>query len=187
MHIQFGKKEKTIPSAVEGDSLKYLTTAGIMAALITLMTAYICHVPVGMNGGYVHFGDALIYLAAALLPRPYALAAAAIGGGLADLLTAPMWTLPTVIIKMLLVLPFTNRGKRVITFRNVAATIPAYLITGIGYFVAEYILFENWSVFLVSMSQSLVQSVGSAIFFVVFGLALDRAKIKTRFAGGKRY
>ena len=65
--------------------VKYLTVTGFMAALITIMTAYICHVPIGVNGGYLHFGDSLIYLAAVLLPRPYALAAAAIGGGMADM------------------------------------------------------------------------------------------------------
>ena len=73
------------------NSAARMTLTGLFAAMITLMTAYICHIPYGANGGYIHFGDALIYIAAVLLPRPYALAAAAIGGGLADLLTAPMW------------------------------------------------------------------------------------------------
>ena len=68
--------------------IHYLSITGVFAAMITVMTAYIAHVPVGANGTYIHFGDALIYLAAVLLPTPYALAAAAIGGGLADLLTA---------------------------------------------------------------------------------------------------
>ena len=75
-----------------------LTVTGLFAAIITLMTAYICHIPYGANGGYIHFGDALIYVAAVILPRPYAMAAAAIGGGLADLLTAPMWAQATIII-----------------------------------------------------------------------------------------
>ena len=66
-----------------------ITVTGLFAAMIALMTAYIFHIPYGANGGYIHFGDALIYIAAILLPRPYALAAAAIGGGLADLMTAP--------------------------------------------------------------------------------------------------
>jgi len=35
----------------------YLTMTALMAALITIMTAYICHIPVGVNGGYIHFGD----------------------------------------------------------------------------------------------------------------------------------
>ena len=64
--------------------MRYVTLTGLMAAMIALMTAYICHIPTGINGGYIHFGDSLIYIAAALLPTPYAHASAAIGGGLAD-------------------------------------------------------------------------------------------------------
>ena len=96
--------------------LRYLTVTGLMSTLIMIMTAYICHIPIGMNGGYIHFGDSLIYLAAVLLPRPYALAAAAIGSGLADILTAPMWAPATIIIKMLLVFPFGNKSKKISTF-----------------------------------------------------------------------
>ena len=72
------------------DTVKRITATAVMAALTTLMTAYIFHIPVGVNGGYVHLGDTMIYLAAAFLPLPYACAAGAIGGGLADLLTAPV-------------------------------------------------------------------------------------------------
>ncbi len=163
------------------EQLHNLTLAGIFAALITLMTAYICHIPVGTNGGYVHFGDSFIYLAAVLLPRPYALAAAAIGGGLADLLTAPMWAPATIAIKMLITLPFTRQSPQIVTPRNIVATALAYFISGIGYFLAEYILFRTWSVLWISLSQTLVQSIGSAILFVVFGAALDKAHIKKTF------
>lgn len=165
----------------EPSKTKYMAVTGIMAALITIMTAYICHIPIGINGGYVHFGDSLIYLAAALLPTPYALAAAAIGGGLADLMTAPMWAPATIVIKMLITLPFTGKSNKIITPRNIAAAILAYFISGVSYFFAEYILFGTWSVFFVSMSQSLIQSGGSAVFFLVFGLALDKVHVKTRF------
>lgn len=166
---------------IQSTKIRNIAITGVFAALITVMTAYVCHIPVGTNGGYVHFGDALIYLAAVLLPRPYALAAAAIGGGMADLLTAPMWIPATVIIKMLITVLFTNKSAKIITWRNVIASIVAYLISGVGYFLAEYVLFGTWSVFFVSMSQSLVQSGGSAILFVVFGFALDRVHIKNKF------
>ena len=167
--------------ATQKDKLHYLTLTGIFAALITLMTAYICHIPVGANGGYIHFGDSFIYLAAVLLPRPYALAAAAIGGGLADLLTAPMWTPATVIIKMLITLPFTRQTAQIVTRRNIVATVLAYLLSAIGYFFAQYLLFGTWAVFWVSLSQSFIQSAGSAVLFVVFGVALDKAHIKRTF------
>ena len=115
-----------------------------------------------------------------MLPTPYALAAAAIGGGLADLLTAPMWIPATVIIKMLIVLPFTSKSAKIITKRNLLATVLAYFISGVGYFLAEYILFETWAVFWVSMGESLIQSAGSAAFFIVLGLALDKSNVKSR-------
>lgn len=161
--------------------VKYLAITGIMAALITVMTAYICHIPVGVNGGYLHFGDALIYLAATLLPTPYALAAAAIGGGMADLLTAPLWAPATIIIKILITIPFTDKSAKIVTVRNVIATILAYLISTFGYTVAEYILFGNMPAVLVSLAQNLVQSGGSAIVFIVLGLALDKVHIKNKF------
>ena len=178
--------EETTKATMKSDSIsrsriKYLTITGVMAAIITIMTAYICHIPVGTNGGYVHFGDTLIYLAAALLPRPYAMIAAAIGGGMADLLTAPMWTVATVIIKMLITIPFTGKSAKIVTKRNVIATVLAYFISGLSYFLAEYLLFGTWSVLLVSMSQSLVQSGGSAVFFIILGLALDKMNVKKRF------
>lgn len=178
MTNQTSIKNKTIPKS--SANVKYLTMTGLMAAMITIMTAYICHIPTGANGGYIHFGDSLIYLAAVLLPTPYALAAAAIGGGLADLLTAPMWTIATIIIKMLITIPFTYKQSKCITLRNVLATIFAFFISGTCYFFAEYILFGTWSAYLVSMSGSLIQSGGSAVFFIIFGLALDKCGVKNK-------
>lgn len=160
--------------------IRYLSMAGVLATVITLATAYICHIPVGLNGGYIHFGDSVIYMAAALLPKPYAMLAAAVGGGMADLLTAPMWVIATVIIKMLLVLPFTNKDRKVVCLRNVMATVVAGVISVIGYLVAEYFLFGTWSVLLISLLPGLIQSLGSAVFFVMFGVALDKANIKSR-------
>lgn len=177
------EKQNNVMKGIETNhsKVRYLTITSLMAALITIMTAYICHVPTGMNGGYIHFGDSMIYLAAVLLPRPYALAAAAIGGGMADILTAPMWAPATIIIKMLIVLPFTNKSTKIVTPRNVFATVLAYFISGFSYFVAQYILFGTWAVFLVSMTGSLIQSFGSAVFFVIFGCALDKVHMKKRF------
>ena len=52
----------------------------LMAAIIYVFTAYI-HVP--SHTGYTHVGDGFLYLAASLLPAPFAAAAGAIGAGLA--------------------------------------------------------------------------------------------------------
>ena len=151
-----------------------LTVTGLFAAIITLMTAYICHIPYGANGGYIHFGDALIYVAAVILPRPYAMAAAAIGGGLADLLTAPMWAPATIIIKMLITLPFTSKNGRMLNGRNIIAPFLA------GYYLAQGILFGSWISVIVSFAGSAVQSGGSAVIFLVLAGAMDKAHIKNK-------
>lgn len=159
-----------------------IAVSAVFAALITLMTAYIFHIPVGANGGYVHLGDALIYLAAATLPMPYACAAGAIGGGLADLLTSPVWAPATIIIKMLICLPFTSKGKKLVNRRNVIALVVAFVISGTGYFIAEGIMFGFTVSFLTSISGSVVQSGGSAIVFLIIGTALDKIGFKQNIA-----
>lgn len=167
-----------------GISIRRITVTAVFAALITLMTAYIFHIPVGMNGGYVHLGDAMIYLAAAFLPMPYACAAGAVGGGLADLLTAPVWAPATILIKMLICLPFSSKENRFVTKRNVVALFLAFVISTVGYYIAEGIMFGFTASFFASIPGSIVQSGGSAVVFVIAGSALDRIGFKTRIAKG---
>ena len=157
-----------------------MALTAIFAAIITIMTAYVFHIPVSLTGGYIHFGDGIIYIAACLLPKPYAMAAGAIGGGLADLLTAPMWTIPTVIVKMLITLPFTSKQKNMINVRNITAAVLAYFISATGYYLAEIFVFSYEVAFITSYLGSLAQSVGSLAIFVIFGMALDKVQIKKR-------
>ena len=157
-----------------------LTMTGVFAAMITIMTAYICHVPYGANGGYIHFGDALIYVAAVFLPRPYAMAAAAIGGGMADLLTAPLWAPATIMIKMIITLPFTSKEGRILCPRNIIAPFLAALLSATGYYLAQGILFGSFVSVLASFAGSAVQSSGSAIIFLALAVTLDKAHMKSR-------
>ena len=164
----------TTNSITSHSQIRYLSLTAIFAALITIMTAYVFHIPVPATGGYIHLGDSLIYLAATILPTPYAFAAGAIGGGMADLLTA----LPTVIIKMLITIPFTNKGNKIITGRNLIAPIFAYLISGTGYFLANNLIFHSGIAFLTSFGGSAIQSLGSGIVFIIFGAMLDKIGFK---------
>ena len=158
--------------------IKNLTLTGLMAALITLFTAFVLHIPTGVNGGYIHLGDALIYLSAALLPWPYAMAAGAIGGGLADLLTAPMWAPATVIIKILIVIPFTSHGSKLLVKRNLIAPVIAMVITVSGYYIADVILFGKEAAFLISVTSNGIQGLGSAVVFYILCAALEKAGIR---------
>ena len=77
--------------------IQLICVTGLFAAMIYVLTAWL-HIPTG--AGYTHAGDGLIYLAASMLPTPYAMAAGAIGAGLADLIGGyTVWVLPTIVIK----------------------------------------------------------------------------------------
>ena len=165
-------------SAPNRNHLHLLSITALFAGAITVMTAYMLHIPIP-TGGYIHLGDALIYLGAAFLPRPYALAAAAIGGGTADILTVPVWAPATVIIKMLIVLPFTSKEGRILCTRNIAAPFLAAVISAAGYYLAEGILFGSFAAPLASLAGSAVQSGGSAVIFLTLAAALDKMHMKS--------
>ena len=144
---------KKVCDRASDKKLELMSQAAVMAALTAVLTLWL-HIPAGLNGGYIHFGDAVIYLAAALLPKPYAMAAGAAGGVIADLLTAPLWAPATLLIKPLLVLPFSNGGERIVTRRNTAALVLAFFLSASGYFLAEGLMFGFHTAFLVSVSGS---------------------------------
>lgn len=168
------KKQKTNVSS----KTRTLVSAALFAALICLTIAYLLHIPVG-NGGYVHIGDAFIYLAAVLLPTPYAAFSAAVGAGMADILTGSAnWALATIIIKPILVLFFTNKGEKIINFRNVCAAILAGIIGTVLYMIAEGIMIGSFASAFIMTLVGLVQPIGSFIVFIAIGLVFDRLKIK---------
>lgn len=159
-------------------ALKNIVITALFAAIISVTT--LIHIPIGVNSGYIHIGDCFIYLAACFLPLPYAMLAGAIGGGLADLMTAPIWILPTIIIKALIVLPFTSKTDKFINKRNIVALFIATIITTVGYYIAEALMFGNWLAPLATLGIGLLQPIGSGILFVVVGGALDKSNIKNR-------
>ena len=161
-------------------SVKKLTFTAVFAALIFFTTAYILHIPAG--NGYIHIGDSLIYLAASFLPAPYAAAAAAIGAGLSDALTGfPQYLLFTILIKPLNALCFSRKGDRLLTVRNRIAPLPSAVVSIVGYYFADVILFGNWVSPLVTIPQSLIQAAGSLGVYYIIAYALDKADFKRRF------
>ena len=166
-------------SRKQRDKLHLLAVTALFAGAITVMTAYMLHIPIP-TGGYIHLGDALIYLAACLLPLPYAAAAAAIGAGLADLLTAPMWVLPTLAIKAALVCLFTSGPERILCPRNLAAVVLAGVLSPAAYALAGCAMAGTLAAFLPQFLGTLVQGIGSGALFFVLAPALDGVKLKAR-------
>lgn len=160
------------------NNIKNLCIAGIFTALIFVTTAYL-HIP--SHVGYTHVGDGLIYLAASLLPMPYAICAASIGALLADCLTGfAIWAPASVIIKALTVLFFSSKKEKIITKRNLTALLPAALLCFIGYYVYEALIISNFTAALAGLIGYIMQSLLSSILYVILGFSLDKISFKNK-------
>lgn len=178
--------------------LKLMITTAVFAAVITSLTFFV-KIPT-FGGGYVHVGDFIIYLAAVVLPMPYAVAAAAIGGGLADLLGGyAHYIIPTMIVKALITLPFSSKSKKILTHRNALMVIPSGVITVVGYAITKAILLSidkitaqggfmgsilspvTWgTAFSITTLENTAQAFASAIFFIITAFALDKINFKQK-------
>lgn len=161
------------------ERLRYLVLTAIFSAMVYVLTAF---VRLPTHQGYIHVGDGMIYLAAALLPFPYAMLTGAIGAGLADYLAGyPLWVLPTIIIKALMVLPFSRSKPTLITKRNLFALVPAAMICIGGYYLAAVLLYGSWITPLADIPTNAIQSVVGSVLFVFLGVSLDKMSFKERF------
>ena len=157
--------------------LRMLIITALFAAITCALT-FSVRIPTPL--GYTHPGDSIIYLAACVLPFPYALFAAAMGGALADLLAGyPQWAIPTLIIKALISLPYGSKSDKILTKRNAFMVIPAGLITVAGYFGASWIMYD-WASAFVELTGYLSQAAISAVMFVVLAAGLDRIRFKQK-------
>lgn len=169
-------------------SLIKTTYTAIFTAIILLSTMLITF-STGLGEGYIHFGDCFIYLTACVLPFPYCLVASALGGALADILGGyAIWAIPTAIIKTLIALPFAlackkEKSEKILNKRIALMPIVSGIITILGYFAAECVLYSVASATLSIIGNS-IQAVASGILFYITATALDKINFKRRINNG---
>jgi len=159
------------------NNIKLLSLTAIFTAVIYLFTAYL-HIP--SHTGYTHVGDAFIYLAACLLPTPYAVFAGSFSALLADCLTGfAIWAPASVIIKGVSVLFFCRKGK-IIRAKNILAFVFSAFVCIGGYYLYEALIFSNFVSALAGIMGYITQSVLSGVLFIILGIALDKIDFKKR-------
>lgn len=144
-----------------------LTLSALFAALIFCST-FLIRVPIA--SGYIHAGDGFVFLAAVVLPAPYAAAAAALGAGLADFFGGYiLWMPVTALIRAVCVL-FFRRGGRILCRRNLLALALSAVLTSGGYYLFEAAaVYHSFSAALVSVPFNLLQSLLGAVLFLLLG------------------
>jgi uncharacterized repeat protein (TIGR04002 family) len=159
-----------------------IALAGLFSALVFVMTAYFPRIPT--TRGYIHIGDAAVYLAASMLPQPYAAAAAGLGGFMADALTGYLiWAPYTLIIKSCLTIAFTSKSGKMTNRRNFFASAAAFPVTIGGYYIAALIMTGSTTAPLAEIPANAVQAAGSMALYLLFAGCMDKAGIKTRLSG----
>lgn len=159
---------------------KNICFSAMFAAMIFGLT--MLHVPIGA-GGYIHVGDAVIYVTALLIGGPWAFISAAIGAACADIVSGfAVYAIPTAIIKVLIAVPFVLISKKqvkLLSLRSVLYSVLSGIINVLGYFITDLIIYSEGAI--ADLPANIIQSVGSAVVFAVLAFALDRAKIKSIF------
>ncbi|MBP3361039.1 MAG: ECF transporter S component [Clostridia bacterium] len=143
-------------------NLKKLTLISLLAAMTALLTM-ILHVTIPATQGYVHFGDSVIYLAVFLIGGPAGAFVGAVGGAIADLIVAPIYALPTCIIKALMALlagyVYVKSGK------GVKGIILSYICGGLvmvgGYYLTEVIILGSFASPVAAIPFNIAQVIAS--------------------------
>lgn len=172
---------QTTVTSHANSKVRLLVLTALFAAIIYVLTAFL-HVPT--IKGYVHVGDGIIFLAASILPAPYAVFAAAVGGALSDALSGYwIWVPATLLIKGITALFFTSKKETVVCKHNYFALIPALILCVGGYGVySGLVIYRNLIAGFADAFANAMQTVTSAVLYVILGLALDKIGFKKKFS-----
>lgn len=158
---------------------RLITLSAVFAAMTYALTAFL-HIPTAK--GYIHIGDAVIFIAASLLPKPYAMASAAVGASLSDALSGYwIWVPATFVIKALTALAFTSKKPKMLCARNFTALIPALVLCIGGYgLYSGFVIYGSLPAGFIDAPANLFQTAASAAVYIALSATLDKSGIKKK-------
>lgn len=169
-----------------------IVMTALMIALITVSIMFI-KIPIPFTQGYVHPGDAVIFMAVLVLGWKHGAIAAAVGGALGDILGGfAIWAPWTFCIKgimavvMGLLISHALKKKWVMIGKMplgaVIGMVAGGVIMVIGYYFAEGIIYGNWMAPMLGVPWNIGQFVGGIIIAWVLTVALLKTPAKKFFA-----
>jgi len=164
----------------------------LMIAIITVSIMFI-KVPIPFTQGYVHLGDAMIFMAVLILGWKNGAIAAAVGGALGDILGGfPAWAPWTFGIKGLmaivlgLLVSFSIKKGWIKIGGLPAGAVLGMILAGAidvaGYYLAEGVMYGNWTAALLGVPWNIGQFVAGLVIAWVLAAALMKTTAKKYFA-----
>lgn len=165
----------------ERNRTKQLVYAGVGIALVFICTVFInVRLPIGANGGLIHFGNVPLFIIAILYGRWQGAAAGGLGMALFDVIGGwLLWAPFTLVIVggMGYLVGAICEKRPALTYRMLALAI-ACGVKVVGYYIAEGIIYGNWITPMASVPGNLVQ-IGLAAA-IVLPVVQKIAKTKSR-------
>lgn len=169
-----------------------LVMSALMVAIITVSIMFI-KLPIPFTQGYVHLGDAMIFISVMILGWKRGAVAAAIGGALGDILGGfAMWAPWTFCLKGIMtlilgiMLSYALKKQWVMIGRmplgGVLGMIAGGAVMVAGYYAAEGIMYGNWAVAALGIPWNIGQFVVGMIIAWALTMALTKTSAKKFFA-----
>jgi len=167
-----------------GSKTLNIAMTAMMMCIIMVAILFI-RVPIPFTQGYVHLGDAMIFLSVLILGVKYGAVAAALGGMLGDIVGGfPIWAPWTLCIKgiMAVILGLVigaaykkgMKGGKLLAV-EIAGMVLAGAFMVAGYFVAEGIMYGNW----VTAALGIPWNIGQFVVGMILALAIAYALCRT--------
>ena len=158
-----------------------LIMTAMLVALVFLSTFFLnIKLPISVNGGLVHLGTAMLFIASILFGPKKGALAGAIGMGLFDLVGGWLLWAPITIVARGLQgfivgkIAWSNGRKGSSLALNVTATIVSIPFMIAVYYFGEVILYGNWIVPLTSIPGDLLQNALGMIIAIPVCVALKK-------------
>ena len=131
-------------------TIRYVAYLAVFSALTFVATVLITIPMVSLSGGYINFGDTIIFVASAILGPMGGLVGGALGSVIADLIYAPQYALITLIVKGLegmlagLTIQFVKKLSAQKKWSDYVAFVVGFIVGGLemvlGYYIGGGIL-----------------------------------------------
>ncbi len=160
-------------------SARTIAINGISIALVFLATGFInIRLPLMANGGLIHLGNVPLFLAAIIFGKKTGAISGSFGMALFDLFSGwALWapfTFVVVGIMGYVVGKITEKEEHDTVLWYLIAVVAALIIKIVGYYIAEAIIYSNWTVPVASIPGNIVQVVTAGIITLIVAKPLKK-------------
>ncbi|MEG0383733.1 MAG: ECF transporter S component [Solibacillus sp.] len=158
-----------------------LIVTSLLISLVFVATFFInIRLPIAANGGLVHLGTGMLFIAAIMFGPKKGAIAGAVGMALFDLFSGwTLWAPFTLVARgvqgyIVGKIAWSGGRKGKSPIFNVIAIISSVPFMLLGYYVCELVIFKNWVMPLASIPGNLVQNAVGMLIAIPVCLALKK-------------